>query len=500
MRKFAQLINSLIQSKSSNDRISVLKQHFELTKTEDDQNQTLNLLLGNTPKRTVTLANIESWMLEITDYPKWLIDRSKEEVGNTLQTICLLLRSTGQTKDKKSLSEYLKTIDSLQNAPDEKIIHFISRELVCTDSDQRSILLKLLTGTFKSPVSKMEIINSIALRVGLKPEIVSLRLLELENKQQVSMNSLSLETEDEFIKIPLTFPEFRKMNSFEENNWYHEKYIVFGKRYGIEAQLVKHGETVHLWTREGELVTEKFPELIDTIPIETPNFISFGQILQKNDDSSVESITARIHKKRVTKKDVSMCEAAFELWDVLDGDKENLFPQLYNLPNISQTKIINFSSMQDLIAQHKNCRKSRFNGYVLKHEDKEVYNIWKATSFSAKAILMYVEFGGTNTTGIRSLTLGAYNHGELIPIAKIMNFPHFFDIEEIARFVKENTIERFGPVRTVAPKLVYEFQFEGISRSSRRKSGLILSNPTIIRNVDIEAPQVNQLEYYLELL
>lgn len=113
---------------------------------------------------------------------------------------------------------------------------------------------------------------------------------------------------------------------------------------------------------------------------------------------------------------------------------------------------------------------------------------------------MYVEFGGLDNAGIRSITFGVYNQKDLLPIAKIMDFGSILDGDEIVRFVKENTVERFGPVRTVKPQMVYEIEFDGISKSSRRKSGLVLANPKINQKIGNSPAEANDLQDLNDLL
>ena len=89
---------------------------------------------------------------------------------------------------------------------------------------------------------------------------------------------------------------------------------------------------------------------------------------------------------------------------------------------------------------------------------------------------MYVEFGTMSTTGIRSLTFGLKKGNDLVPVAKVQEFGQEHDLAEILDFMKRNTIERFGPVRTVTPQLLYQLSFDEISPSPRHKSGVKLKN------------------------
>lgn len=314
------------------------------------------------------------------------------------------------------------------------------------------------------------------------------------------MAVLLQEIEDESKKIPYNFPEIKSIDSADELDLNHEKWRIFGKKDGLEVQAVKHENSVHLWSREGDLITDQFPEIVESISMDTPNFKCYGQILPKNEGIPLDQLLARLNKKSISKKAISNCEAVFELWEVLVGDAIETHNQLSDYPLIQTPKSINISSNDDLIRQHNNCRNLGFTGFILKPKDQAIFYSWKAASFSVKAILLYVEFGGMDNAGIRSITFGVYSQKDLFPIAKILDFEDIFDADTVVRYVKENTIERFGPVRTVKPQLVYEIEFDGISKSSRRKSGLVLTNPKISQKVGNDPAKANDLQYLKDLL
>ncbi|MCK5367762.1 MAG: ATP-dependent DNA ligase, partial [Cyclobacteriaceae bacterium] len=102
-------------------------------------------------------------------------------------------------------------------------------------------------------------------------------------------------------------------------------------------------------------------------------------------------------------------------------------------------------------------------------------------------------------SGIKSMTFGLSHQGEFIPIAKVSQFSNSIDLHEMIDFIKENTIERFGPVRTLKPSLVYELYFDSINSSNRRKSGLVLSNVTIQRKI-VNNPTITDSLDYLKTL
>ena len=99
---------------------------------------------------------------------------------------------------------------------------------------------------------------------------------------------------------------------------------------------------------------------------------------------------------------------------------------------------------------------------------------------------MYVEMDTMVVTGLRSMTFGVVRNEEIVPIAKTSSPSNQFASKQLMEFIKQNTMEKFGPVRTVKPSWVYELLYDSVSLSARRKSGIALSNPTIHRKIGEE--------------
>ena len=165
---------------------------------------------------------------------------------------------------------------------------------------------------------------------------------------------------------------------------------------------------------------------------------------------------------------------------------------------------VKFDSWDELTIERKNSRAYYSEGLLLKKKHSE-YNSncengdwwnWKVDPFTIDAVLIYVQRG----TGQQSKTYTeftfAVKHGEsLMPFTKASEGLSEEEIEEIALFVKKNTREKFGPVRSIEPELVFEIQFEGISKSSRHKSGLVLRFPRIKKwQRDRAKEEINSLQ------
>ena len=460
------------------------------------KNQALRLILGIYPKRLLKSNDLKEFSSTLFGYPTWLIERSEAEVGNFLKNVCLLLRPTGTSPQIKNLSKWLESIEEYRDSSTKEIAEFIKTEIAHLPEEQRIILLKILTGTFKSPVTKKCVVIGLSEALKQKPETLFLRLQANKLDEMLTVEMLEKPIKDETFFIPSKFHETVSVDNIESILQKDTELEVYGRREGIEAQYVKYGKLVQLWTKNGLLVTDQFPEIIEQVDDYRQKIVLQGQIVPADKNVSSEQLFSRLSKKMIVQKDVETCRAVFEYWKIVEGDQSALF----KLQNLRQANVLNYARKEDLTDIHRNCRSLGYEGILIKPMSKLEYFYWKASTFAINAILMYVEFGSMENRGINSLTLGVRHNRDLIPVSKITAFSKHFNFGEIVVFVKEATIERFGPVRTVPAKYVYEIQFDGVSKSSRRKSGLILKNPKIIKKLNIDPRHASSLDHIKQLI
>ena len=411
---------------------------------------------------------------------------------NFIKALALLLPSNTDTTLDYTIDDWYIIISTIENWTEIEIKQFIKNDLCQARPSERELILKLLTGTFKTPVSRNELVMCLSELLNLTPEIVSLRLYAFPDWSTICMKDLHTEVEYEDDKIPCMFPEIIPMNS-PDTSGNPTSWQAFGHRDGIEAQLIKHGNSMYVWTRDGEIITDKFPEFLDVCKNIDADFVLYGNISPKIHEMSLTGLTSRLGKLAITKKDEQNAEAVFVVWDVIrfkndkSPDKSQLVDEIAKHPNIEFCKKIAYPSWDDLTAIHQKCRQHGFSGVILRKNNRpDQYYFWKATSYAIKAILMYVEMDTMVVTGLRSMTFGVVRNEEIVPIAKTSSPSNQFASKQLMEFIKQNTMEKFGPVRTVKPSWVYELHFDSVSLSARRKSGIALANPTIHRKIGEE--------------
>ncbi len=506
MKLFAEFLDDISLVRDENARILCLKRYLK-SEYQENKDDSLRLLLGYYPKKVIKSHELKLWASELTGYPKWLIDRSVNEVGNFIKGLALLLNSNQSEKINLSIGDWLLKISALVNGTEIEAKHFIKYHLCQATTSQRELILKLLSGTFKTPVSRKELVMVLSQLLNLDPSIVSLRLDACCDFGTITMTYLCKKLVHENLKIPSNFPKIIAIAEPSKIAEEHKLWNTFGHCEGIEAQLIKYGSAVYLWTRESEIITQKFPEIISECKNVNADFVLYGKIVPKSNTQPLIGLKSRLDKKTPTKKELTNIKAVFVIWDILrygnenPSDKTRLEEELVKLANIEFSKNIPFSSWDELETIHQKCRQNGFSGIIL-HNIGETgqYYFWKAKSYAIKAILMHVELDNLGISGIRAITFGVFRNEEIVPIAKITPDPNLFKTKEIIEFIKENTIEKFGPVRTVKPLWVFELYFDSISLSSRRKSGVVLANPTIHRKIGENTNLADSLDLLKALL
>jgi len=495
LKNFVELVDTLSRLKSENQIIHYLLEYFKSEVPDNDKDESLKLLLDITPTRLASTKQLRVYASEITCFSAWIIDRSVDETGNFLKAFSLLLYGV-KDRNKLNFTDWLSKISNSKPGDDGAIKKLII-ELSKCDPTERLFILKLITGTFKSPISQLTLHKALAEFFEVSVECISLRIFET----QISLNNIKDPISVEQHVTPSSFPEIDLIENEEfASLGTPENYDAYGKIDGIFAEIVKHDNSIYLWSEKGEILNNKFPEIIESVkPLKNKVKLQ-GQIIPKKEHVSIDQLKGRIQKKSISIKEITEYPAAFEIWKNLTENQGA--DQFSKLPGFSVLKKIDFVDWMHLQKIHNSCRHQGFSGILLSDKNQQdKYYYCKATSFSINAILIYVELGSILNQGLKSLTFGVFNHkNETVPIAKVEDFGDELDLSEIMDFTKQNTLERFGPVRTIKPELVYELNFDGISESKRRKSGLALTNVQVHKKQNDPESVINHLEDIRELL
>ncbi|WMN11267.1 ATP-dependent DNA ligase [Marivirga salinae] len=529
MKEFAQLITSLDQSNKTNDKVNALKNYFQVA-NDQDKIWTLALFTHRKPKRTVNTTLLKDWITEWTGIPEWLFQESYNVVGDLAETIALLLASNNLSKNAidNPLSYYIQTLISLRDKSiDEKKVqlHLIYEEL---DQQERFVFTKIMTGGWRVGVSQNLITKALSDAFEIDKSIIAHRLMGDWSPQNYTFQELILEEgQNDLASRPYPFYLAHPIETEEiQAELNPEEWQAEWKWDGIRGQIIKRNDEVFIWSRGEELVTEKFPELAEMAKNLANGTVLDGEITayENGEPLSFGILQTRIGRKNITKNLLMKAPVVFICYDLIEhqgNDIRNLplekrLQELdkiiieSNNPLLITSESIDFTEWNELIEVRKKSRSLKTEGLMLKKKDS-IYEAgrkrgswwkWKIAPLTIDGVMIYAQKGHGRRADLYSdYTFAVWNEDELIPFAKAYSGLTDAEMKKVDAFVKKNTKEKFGPVRTVKPELVFEIAFEGIQASNRHKSGIALRFPRIKRwRQDKSISEANKLTDLQELL
>jgi DNA ligase-1 len=278
---------------------------------------------------------------------------------------------------------------------------------------------------------------------------------------------------------------------------------------GIRAQVIKRADKVFVWSRGEDLMTDRFPE-IERAARELPNgTVLDGEILPWRNDNVLPflELQRRIGRKNLTPKILSEVPVILQCYDLLEFEghdirsiefrtrREMLGALIDSLSGAGTevfkvTESVEATTWHDLADKRELSRTLGVEGFMLKHRASP-YRVgrhrgdwwkWKIDPLTVDCVLIYAQKGsGKRSNLFTDYTFAVWKDGELVPFAKAYSGLTDAEIRKVDRFVRDNTTEKFGPVRAVRPELVFELGFEAIQKSSRHKSGVAVRFPRILR-------------------
>ena len=527
MKEFATLITKLGTSTKTNEKLEALSHYFSTANTADKV-WVIALFSGRRPKRMISSGFLSLWCMEVAGLPAWLFEECYHTVGDLGETIALLLpeTNTNGTPDKE-LSYYLEAFIRMEKQ-DEKIKKdFIISSWMMMNKDERFVFNKLLTGNFRIGVSQKMIVNALAKTVQLEPSVIAHRISGNWDPSTTAFDELLSEqsTSIDFSK-PYPFYLAYAIDSDvsdlgSENEWQAE-----WKWDGIRGQLIKRNNEIFVWSRGEELMTEKFPEYHSLRELLPEGIALDGEIIPSVDKKPLPFalLQTRIGRKNVTKKHLQDAPIAFFAYDIMEYEGEDIrewplekrrslledIVTKLDHPVLLLSPVINFSSWEQLAAIRESSRDMGSEGIMLKRRSS-TYQVgrkvgdwwkWKIDPLVIDAVMIYAQKGhGRRSNLYTDYTFAVKDGDKLVSFAKAYSGLTDKEFAEVDSFVKRNSLEKFGPVRTVKPELVFEIAFEGIAASNRHKSGVALRFPRINRwRKDKKPEEINTLDDLKKML
>lgn len=505
MKEFATLVNSLDSTNKTNLKTEAIIRFISEAK-DRDKLWFLALFTGKRPKRNVSTALMRQWAMEKAGIPEWIFQESYSSVGDLGETISLVLPPP-TTESDRSLSQWMEDILNLRNVSEEEKKRFVLSAWDSLSGTSRFIFNKLLGGSFRLGVSSKTLINALSKHFQIEPGIITHSIMGNWVIDDVNFDGLIRgEFTDTKSSQPypfcLAYPLEKETAELGPVNEWQIEY----KWDGIRGQFIKRDGKVYIWSRGEELVTDQFPELKEQLQLWEGNFVMDGEILviRDNQVADFSELQKRLNRKSITKKMLQDYPIRVLLYDLLEFEGEDWRnfsletrrAKLEELVNknpdkgFSLSQIICPKTWDGLNQVREDARTLNSEGLMLKSR-QSVYHAgrkkgdwwkWKIDPLTIDAVLVYAQKGSGRRSGhYTDYTFAVKKGDELVTIAKAYSGLTNQEIQEVSRFVNKNAVEKFGPVRTVKPELVFEIAFEGISFSNRHKSGVALRFPRILR-------------------
>lgn len=521
MQAFARLLYQLGTSNKTSQKLLALQDYLSVA-NDADKVWLIALFTGKQPKRAFSSKQLQQWCANWLQLPLWLFEECYHTVGDLAETIALLVESNQAERQPAatlpSLHEYMQQLQQIAQQSDTEKEALV---VACWQQMTRHevfVFNKLVTGGFRVGVSQQLVVQALAQHTELPPTAVAHLIAGKWDPFTTQFQEL-LSQQDQAIAYSKPYPFCLAhplvgvaIHSEPCHDWQAE-----WKWDGIRAQLIVRNNELFIWSRGEELLTNKFPELHSVVHTLPNGTVLDGEILAMQTVNNHQYgwqplpfalLQTRINRKNVTKKQLQEVPIGFVAYDIVEHEGKDVrsFPlqqrrtwleQIIEQVPVQQPQLpvflspkVGFDTWEQLAALRNEARHYGSEGLMLKQVHSE-YQVgrktgawwkWKLEPYTIDAVLIYAQKGhGRRSNWYTDYTFAVKDGDKLVSFAKAYSGLTDKELSEIDAFVKKHAIEKFGPVRTVPPQLVFEIAFEGIAASNRHKSGIALRFPRISR-------------------
>jgi DNA ligase 1 len=521
MKAFADLYTALDETTATSEKFAALVTYFRRS-PPGDAAWAVHLLNGRRPKRLVSPAKLRTWATAEAGVPDWLFDESYQAVGDLAETITLLLPDPERASERP-LAEWVDSRLLGLRGQDDAVQR---RELVCAWRElgrrERYVWNKLLAGSFRVGASTRLVVRALAEVSGVDEGTIAHRLMGAwEPTPEFFERLIAPDTRDADVSRPYSFYLAYSLEQDAAALGDVRDWIIEWKWDGIRAQLIRRAGGTFLWSRGEELLSGRFPEVEEVAALLPEGTVLDGELLPWVAGAPLPfaQMQRRIGRKTLGRKLLSEVPVVLVACDLLEehGEdlrarpfaerRERLAALLAAVPSAGRLVLspaLEASTWPDVARARARARESGAGGLMLKRR-ASAYGVgrhrgdwwkWKAEPHSVDAVLIYAQPGSGRRAGLYTdYTFGIWDGGQLVPFAKAYAGLTDEEIRRVDAFVRRHTLEKFGPVRTVKPELVFELAFEGIQRSTRHKSGIAVRLPRVARwRMDKRPEEADTLE------
>ncbi|MDR5770694.1 MULTISPECIES: ATP-dependent DNA ligase [unclassified Caballeronia] len=526
MKRFATLYTALDATTSTNEKLEALIAYFSGAAAEDAAWASY-FLAGGKPRQSVPTRLLTELARERAGLPDWLFEESYQAVGDLAETIAHVLPPASRESElglAQWIEERVLTLRGVSPAELRERLLGYWDEL---NWGERFLLTKLIGGGFRVGVARQLVVRALAQVAGVDHKRIAQRMVGWTDSRQSPsaaryLRLIAPTAEGDDVDTPhesdigLPFPFFlaHPLQIDPATLGAPSDWIAEWKWDGIRAQIVKRAGRVWIWSRGEDLVTERFPELAALGAALPDGTVIDGEILawEPGADAPLPfaRLQPRITRKSLTKKVLADSPAAMLAYDLLEADgrdlrTEPLETRRAKLDALAASLAVDVLRVSPLVVApnwetlaglRDESRARGVEGLMLK-ERMSMYGVgrtkasgtwwkWKIDPYAIDAVLLYAQRGhGRRASLYTDFTFAVWDEADgvrtLVPFAKAYSGLTDEEMRKVDAIVRKTTIEKFGPVRSVTPTLVFEIGFEGIQASPRHKSGIAVRFPRMLR-------------------
>ncbi|MGL4094525.1 cisplatin damage response ATP-dependent DNA ligase [Agrobacterium cavarae] len=516
MKAFATLLDRLVLTPSRNGKLTLLTDYFRDT-PDPDRGYGLAAIAGTLDLKSLKPALLRELVLERMD--EVLFRYSYDYVGDLAETISLVW-DTSQNADlpqanDPSLGEVVRKINALGKTEVRGAVRELLDRL---DTSSRFAFLKLVTGGLRIGVSARLARQALADFAGKDITEIETLWHGLEPPYEPLFAWLEGKTDRPLLATPAIFHSVMLSTPVGDNdlaNLDPQDFAAEWKWDGIRVQLSRAGDTRKLYSRSGDDISGAFPDILEAANFDgviDGELLIGGTARSNSATRTFSDLQQRLNRKTVTGRMMEEYPAFIRAYDLLFKGEEDIRDETYldrrqHLTDLIETAphdrfdlspLVPFTNWQELDDLRKAPPDLVIEGVMIKRKDsayqagraKGPWFKWKRDPFNIDAVMMYAQRGhGKRSSYYSDFTFGVWADGEdgeqLVPVGKAYFGFTDAELEVLDKFVRDNTVERFGPVRAVRATpsfgFVLEVAFEGINRSTRHKSGVAMRFPRIAR-------------------
>ncbi len=562
MTAFAALFAELDETTRTGEKVAAMARYFRAAAPADAA-WAVYFLTGRKPKQVVPTKLLKQWATELAGVPDWLFGECYHAAADLAETMALLVPPPTSVDDRPLARWVEDDLLPLRGAAPATQKRVILHAWDVFAPAGRFVWNKLLTGQFRVGVSQLLVVRAVAEAAGQPAPTISHRLMG--EWQPTAAFFTGLVGSDTTADVSRPYPFFLASPLDDDpaalgdvGDWAAE-----WKWDGIRSQLVRRGGQTFLWSRGEELVTDRYPEVVEAAAGLPDGTVIDGELLPWGPDGvrPFADLQRRIGRKTVGRKLLAEVPVVLLAYDLLEWDGADVREQPWewrramleavlasggcqpdrsgrglskpsapgpvgltpaarqvslfadapaDTSGFQLSELLAADTWEQLATLRTESRGRRVEGLMLKRRTSP-YRVgrvrsdwwkWKIAPLSVDAVLVSSQRGSGKRAGLYTdHTFAVWDAGRLVPFAKAYSGLTDAEIRQVDKFVKAHTTDTFGPVRAVTPELVFEIGFEGIQLSTRHKSGVAVRFPRMLRwRTDKPAAEADTLDAVRALL